>query len=100
MRWYLPLAGLCLAIVFGAPALAANAEPLAPGPNVEIVGAICNSCHTSDYIIMNSTFLSAATWKAEVVKMRSVFGAPMDDDMQAMIVDYLAATYAVAPPKN
>jgi hypothetical protein len=46
---------------------------------------------------MNSTFLTPAAWQAEVTKMRSAFGAPIDDKTVAEIVAYLAAHYAVAP---
>ncbi len=41
---------------------------------------------------MNSPFLDAAGWNAEVTKMIKAFGAPIDDDAKA-IVDYLAKNY-------
>lgn len=77
-------------------ALAAD-EPLPLKPGGELTAAVCSSCHTSDYIIMNSPFLAPATWKAEVSKMRNAFGAPIDDSTAAAITDYLIANYAVAP---
>ena len=40
---------------------------------------------------MNSGFLTADGWKAEVVKMRKAFGAPIDDETVAGISAYLAA---------
>jgi mono/diheme cytochrome c family protein len=70
--------------------------PLKPGPGDEIASANCNVCHTSDYIVMNSLFLTPEAWKAEVTKMRNAFGAPIDDATAAQIVAYLAANYAVA----
>ena len=80
-------------------ALAADTPmPLKPGPGVERTTAYCNACHTSNYIIMNSPFLSPAAWKAEVAKMRTAFGAPMDDSVVAEISAYLGANYA-APGK-
>jgi len=68
---------------------------LKPGPGDDLTSANCNACHTSDYIIMNSTFLTAEQWKAEVIKMRVAFGAPIDDAAAAGITAYLAAHYAV-----
>jgi mono/diheme cytochrome c family protein len=78
-------------------ALAEDAPaPLKPGPGEEATSANCNVCHTSDYIVMNSMFLTAAAWTAEVTKMRTAFGAPIDDSTAAEITTYLAAHYAVA----
>lgn len=69
--------------------------PLKPGAGGDVVSANCNVCHTSDYIAMNSMFLTPDQWKAEVTKMRTAFGAPIDDATAARIVAYLAAQYAV-----
>jgi mono/diheme cytochrome c family protein len=81
------------------PALADEAAPLAPGAAQSTVSANCSACHTSDYIIMNSHFLSADSWKAEVTKMRKAFGAPIDDETATEIANYLAANYAAEPKK-
>jgi hypothetical protein len=70
--------------------------PLRPGVGDDFASAYCNACHTSDYIVMNSTFLTADQWKAEVAKMRVAFGAPLDDETAAKITAYLASQYAVA----
>jgi sulfite dehydrogenase (cytochrome) subunit B len=71
--------------------------PLQAGAGSEVVGANCNVCHTSDYIVMNSVFLTAAQWTAEVTKMRTAFGAPIDDATAAEITAYLSAHYAIKP---
>jgi mono/diheme cytochrome c family protein len=71
--------------------------PLKPGAGDNTTLAICSACHTSDYIVMNSPFLTQEAWKAEVTKMRVAFGAPIDDTTAAAIAGYLAANYAVAP---
>lgn len=85
-----------LALLVWRSAMAADTPaPLTPGPGEEVVSVGCSECHTSDYIIMNSVFLTAEAWKAEVTKMRSAYGAPIDDDTAAQIVAYLAAHYAV-----
>jgi len=45
---------------------------------------------------MNSTFLPADGWLAEVTKMRQAYGAPVSDDEAAQILDYLESQYCVA----
>jgi len=57
------------------------------------VEANCAACHSLDYIPMNSTFLNAAGWDAEVTKMISAFGAPISPDDAKIIGDYLKANY-------
>lgn len=89
------LATTALAVLIARGALADPPAPLKPGPGEDVTSAHCNACHTSDYIIMNSTFLTLDQWKAEVTKMRTAFGAPIDDATAAQIVAYLAAHYAV-----
>jgi mono/diheme cytochrome c family protein len=92
-------AGICilLALTLCRAAVAADAPaPLKPGKGAEAASEYCNTCHTSDYIVMNSMFLSAAAWQAEVTKMRSAFGARMDDNVAAGIAAYLADNYAAA----
>ncbi len=89
------LAGfMLLALLVGRSARAQETPvPLKPGAGAEAAGAQCNTCHTSDYIVMNSVFLSAADWKAEVSKMRTAFGATIDDGTAAEIAAYLTANY-------
>jgi mono/diheme cytochrome c family protein len=77
-------------------AFAQEIEALKPGAGDDLAGSYCNACHTSDYITMNSPFLTGDQWKAEVTKMRNAFGAPIDDAIAARITAYLAAQYAVA----
>jgi len=77
--------------------LAAAQERMKPGPGLEELATTCTVCHSTDYIRMNSTFLTPDGWKAEVAKMRDAFGAPIDDDTANIIVKYLSTTYAVQP---
>lgn len=72
---------------------------LKPGPGSDTTAAACSACHTTNYIVMNSWFLTPDAWKAEVTKMRTAFGAPIDDAAAAEIIGYLAKTYA-APAKR
>lgn len=88
------VAALCVLVSRGAMADDAPA-PLRPGPGADVASANCGTCHTSDYIAMNSVFLTSDGWRAEVTKMRTAFGAPIDDGTAAQIVAYLAANYAV-----
>jgi mono/diheme cytochrome c family protein len=88
----LALLGLAALI---ATAAAAEEKPIAlkPGPGLDKVEANCASCHSLDYIQMNSPFPSAAVWDAEVTKMIKAFGAPIEDGDAAAIRDYLKQNY-------
>jgi mono/diheme cytochrome c family protein len=68
---------------------------LKKAPGVEKVEGNCAACHSLDYIQMNSPFLNAAGWDAEVTKMIKAFGAPIDDADAKVIADYLKANYGV-----
>jgi mono/diheme cytochrome c family protein len=91
-----PLQLAVLALLACPAALAEEMEALKPGAGNDVAGAYCSACHTSDYIVMNSPFLTADQWKAEVTKMRNAFGAPIDDATAAEITAYLGSQYAVA----
>jgi mono/diheme cytochrome c family protein len=93
MRWLIPLLLVC------GQAMAADAPGgLQAGPGRDVVTAACGTCHSVDYIRMNSVFLTPDAWKIEVAKMRTAFGAPIDDDTAAEILAYLDAHYAAAAP--
>ncbi len=77
----------------------ALADGLRPGPGQDAVSVGCGVCHSTSYIEMNSPFLSPEVWKAEVAKMRTVFGAPIDDDTAAEILAYLTKNYGVPARK-
>lgn len=66
---------------------------LKKGPGLDKVEANCQACHTLAYIPMNSPYLSAAGWDAEVSKMIKAYGAPIDDADAKAIADYLKANY-------
>jgi hypothetical protein len=80
-----------LPLLLVSPAQAADAWRAGPGRDRGVGEAA--TCHTLDYIRMNAPFLTADVWKAEVTKMRTAFGAPIDDDAAAEIVRYLGAQY-------
>jgi mono/diheme cytochrome c family protein len=92
-----PVRLAALAMLVGPGVLAAALPvPLKPGAGDDVANAYCNACHTSDYIIMNGTFLTADQWTAAVTRMRNAFGAPIDDDTAAKITAYLASQYGAA----
>ncbi len=88
---------LAVALLGVSPALAQEQVTLKPGPGLDAVTTSCSVCHTLNYIRMNSVFLTPDDWKAEVTKMRTALGAPIDDDTANTIIKYLSATYAAQP---
>ena len=74
---------------------AAEEQPinLKKGPGVEKVEGNCAACHSLDYIQMNSPFMNAAGWDAEVTKMIKAMGAPISDADAAAIKEYLIKNY-------
>lgn len=76
------------------PAIAGEPEiDLKPAAGLEKVQGNCGACHSLAYIRMNSPFLDAAGWNAEVAKMRKAFGAPISDEDAKAIADYLTKNY-------
>ena len=70
-----------------------QAIKLKPGPGLDKVEANCAACHSLAYIPMNSVYLDAAGWDAEVNKMIHAFGAPIDDADAKAITEYLKKNY-------
>ncbi|HST01422.1 MAG TPA: hypothetical protein VLJ84_07170 [Usitatibacter sp.] len=66
---------------------------LKQGPGVELVQKDCVSCHSLDYIPLNSPFLDQKGWAATVAKMQKAYGAPIPADDAAPIAEYLAKNY-------
>ena len=64
-----------------------------PGAGLQTFQAQCATCHSLDYVVLNSPFLDRAGWDAEVKKMVNAFGAPISAEDQKAITDYLAANY-------
>jgi sulfite dehydrogenase (cytochrome) subunit B len=83
-----------LIAVLSTPALAEE-KPIAlkNAPGLETVQANCGSCHSLDYIQMNSPFLNPTQWDAEVTKMIKAFSAPIDEASAKTIADYLKKNY-------
>jgi mono/diheme cytochrome c family protein len=88
---------ICIALLAAliATPVAADEKPvsLKKAPGLEQVENGCNSCHSLDYIQMNSPFPNAALWDAEVTKMIKAFGAPIGEADAKTIADYLKKNY-------
>jgi mono/diheme cytochrome c family protein len=66
---------------------------LAPGPGLDKVQQNCVSCHSLDYIPLNSPFLDQKGWEATVAKMTKAYGAPIKPEDAPVIAEYLARNY-------
>ena len=89
-----------LALALGASQVALAQESkvtLKDGPGREKAQA-CVTCHSLDYIQMNSRFMDKAAWTASVNKMINAFGAPIPKEDVDAIATYLATHYG-KPPK-
>jgi mono/diheme cytochrome c family protein len=66
-----------------------------PGNNLQTVQNNCTACHSSDYVQTQprGSKFKEDFWRAEVIKMIKVYGAPIDEADVSKIVDYLAQTY-------
>lgn len=66
---------------------------LKPGPGRDAVKNNCGICHSTDYIVRQPR-MDMNKWKAEVEKMRAVFGAPVSAADAKEVVDYLVRNYS------
>ncbi len=64
--------------------------PLAAGRDEYLV--VCVSCHSPRYVMMQP-FFPQRQWEETVDKMAKVYGAQMDQEQRAAIVQYLVATH-------
>jgi mono/diheme cytochrome c family protein len=67
-----------------------------PGPGADLA-AQCLVCHSADYITTQPAGKPLAFWKAEVEKMKKVYGAPIADDQIEPLSQYLARSYGTSP---
>ena len=87
------LVGVISACIVATASAQEKAIELASAPGREIVEKSCNSCHSLDYIPMNSSILDERGWTGEVNKMIDVFGAPIKPTETRIIIDYLVKNY-------
>ena len=93
MKAIFPTISLSLAIAAGIVVAQERRIELKDAPGRAQVEANCASCHSLDYVVMNSPFLDRNGWDASVTKMIKVFGAPINADDAKAIVEYLSANY-------
>ena len=62
------------------------------GPGAELLNQNCALCHSPTFVNTQPA-LSASTWQAEVLKMKNVFGAPIDPNAVPAIVKVLMERY-------
>lgn len=86
---------LAAAAALSVATASAQEVKLKQGAGLDKVEANCQACHTLAYIPMNSPFLNAAGWDAEVTKMIKAYGAPVDDADAKAIADYLKKNYGI-----
>jgi cytochrome c5 len=70
---------------------------LPPGPELAALQNSCQACHSFGMVTQQR--LSAATWKAEITKMRG-FGAPLPATQQSSVVAYLARYLSPTVPRS
>jgi len=93
---------VALACAIAVPAIALTIElppdsaRLKTAPGSDAATAQCGTCHSFDYVSMQPPGKPLAFWKAEVEKMKKVYGAPIPDDQIDPIAQYLARTYGEA----
>lgn len=78
--------------IYSGGAYPLNTPELSPGNGKDVVQTYCRFCHSVTYITMQPP-LPTATWKAEVLKMINVYGAPIPEDIASQIVEYLQSNY-------
>lgn len=77
--------------------LSVGGATLPAGPELTALQNSCGACHSIGMVTQQR--LSAATWKAEVTKMRG-FGAPLTAAQQPAFVAYLARYLSPSVPRD
>lgn len=68
--------------------LPADRQLFKDGAGADLARAKCQICHSSDYVFTQPP-LTKAQWLAEVTKMKSVYGAPLEESQLEPIAAYL-----------
>jgi sulfite dehydrogenase (cytochrome) subunit B len=83
---------LAAAVTYTLPSETATLKKAA-APGYEKAEQICSACHSVDYISTQPPGKGKDFWTAEVNKMVSAYGAPIEEADRPAIIDYLAANY-------
>jgi mono/diheme cytochrome c family protein len=89
----MPIMNIAAILFAGVAHSAEKPVALKEAPGLDKVEANCAACHSLDYIQMNSPFLPAEKWDAEVTKMIRVMGAQISEADAKEIADYLKQNY-------
>ena len=73
--------------------LPAETARLKDGTGSDLANRQCMTCHSADYVATQPPGKPLAFWKAEVEKMKKVYGAPIPDDQIEPIAQYLNREY-------
>ncbi len=99
MRYLIP-APIAAAVTAAAPPavalkieLPAETASLKTAPGSDLAAAQCGTCHSFDYVSTQPPGKPLAFWKAEVEKMKKVYGAQIADDQIEPIAQYLTRAY-------
>jgi mono/diheme cytochrome c family protein len=65
-----------------------DAQTFGPGAGQSVAQANCTICHAADYVYMQPP-LTEVQWRAEVMKMKTAYGAPLNDGDVETLVAYL-----------
>lgn len=66
------------------------AVALPPGPNAELVTAVCTACHSADMMLYQPA-LGEKDWAKTIDKMRAVYKASIDPADEAKVIAYLVS---------
>lgn len=66
-------------------------ESFPPGDGADAATGYCLICHSAGMVVRQPQ-LTRDEWRAEVMKMRSAYGAPVPDDQVERLADYLASS--------
>jgi len=84
----LTVGGVALADSVVTVQLPPDAKQFGPGPGQALAQANCTVCHAADYVYTQPP-LTKNQWNAEVLKMRTAYGAAIPDDAVDPLVAYL-----------
>jgi mono/diheme cytochrome c family protein len=68
--------------------LPASDESFPPGVGAEIANSQCQICHSAGMVLTQPP-LKKDEWRAEIIKMRTVYGAPMPENEVEGLAEYL-----------
>jgi cytochrome c5 len=68
--------------------LPASDEPFPPGTGADIASSQCLLCHSAGMVLTQPP-LKKDEWRAEIMKMRSAYGAPIPEEQIEGLSEYL-----------